>query len=235
MLHRLPGLGAEDMGKARFRQAGRGGNVGQRHLVGKMPLEIAQGAQHAWIVAGAGGGWVQPIAIEKQRLERVHGESLTAAQIAVKQPMHGVEPRSQRRIGDLQQHQAGRHLRPVEPGQPVGTRLEMRPEQFPSRIRRGDGVIVQGPRAEQHPVTGPRQQFAASMAEAAGAADSVDQQPVVAAARPKGAIARCLMEVPGQQLQDRPVRELFALSHSRIVHAIGRMCDGRSGGSGVAS
>ena len=223
------------MGETRLRQPDGGGDVGQRHLVGKVALEIAHGAADARIGAGAGRLGVQPIALEKQRFERVHGEGFVAAQIAVKQPVHGMEAAGHGRIGELQQQQSGRYLGPVEPGQPIGPRLEMRPQQFPARIRRGDGVVVQRAGAEQHPIAGPRQQFAVRVAEAAGAADGVDQQPVVAATRPIGPIARCLMEVAGQQLQDRPVRELVALSHSRIVHAIGRMCDGRSGGCGVAS
>ncbi len=40
--------------------------------------------------------------------------------------------------------------------------------------------------------------------------------------------------MPGEQLQDRQMLKHVDLSHSRILHAIGRMFDGQGGGAKVA-
>ena len=40
-------------------------------------------------------------------------------------------------------YQAGGDLGPVEPFEPVGVGMEVRPEQFPGRRRRRDAVVVQ--------------------------------------------------------------------------------------------
>ena len=99
----------------------------------------------------------------------------------------------------LQPEQDRRDAGPGEQWQPVGPRLEMRPDQFPPLQRRLDAIVVRRARPQQHPVARLGDEFAAGMAEAAAAADRMDQQPVVDAVPADGAIARCFMEMSGQQ------------------------------------
>ncbi len=105
----------------------------------------------------------------------------------MKQAMHGLEGGHCGWIRQLQQHQSGRDLRPVEPWQPVRARLEMRPEQFPALLKWGHCVIVERAGADQYPVARAGDEVAACMTETADARNRVDQKPVADAMRAKGA------------------------------------------------